>query len=214
MKTLIVISMLGIIAFRSYAIDPNDTSPSIASGFTLVEKRENIALYERWFMYDSLTKAREIKLIFEAKADIQTAVNLLRDESHSRQWNLRSSQFLVLREDNDQWVNYIRYDLPWPVSDHDCVLKYNLQMATNSKCLISFESGSHLHFPKTEKASRLSDIRGNWLMEQHRESIHIEYSVTTIPSSTLPRWVTDPIIRNNLLDTMVKFSNLLEKLTN
>jgi hypothetical protein len=218
MKTLLLINImvvmaLGASAEKSQRAQPVDV-PVSSSEFKLVEKRGDIALYERWFLYDSTTKAREIKVVFEVKADLQSAINLLRDETSSAKWNLHTSEFRILRENNDRWVNYIRYDLPWPVSDHDCVLRYNMQMPSASKCLIFFESGADGHFPVSDKFSRLSDIRGKWLFEEQRETIHIEYSVTTMPSSTLPRWVTDPIIRNNLLDMMTKFTRLLETINN
>src|ERR1044071_10127564 len=116
MKTLLCISMLVMMVFQTHAEEPkckpSEKSPVSASEFKLVEKRGNIALYERWFLYDSVTKAREIKLVFEVKAEMQSAINLLQDETRSDKWNLHSSQFRVLKEDDDQWINYVRYDLP------------------------------------------------------------------------------------------------------
>ncbi|HEY0741540.1 MAG TPA: hypothetical protein VGD40_08760 [Chryseosolibacter sp.] len=216
MKTLFLITtLIACIPAREIALHRTTPSDSpLSTDFTLVERRGNIALYERWFLYDSVTKAREIKLVFQVKTNLQSAVNLLRDEPNAHKWNLRTSQFRVVPDSDERWVNYIRYDLPWPLSDHDCVLQYNLQQPSSSTCIVSFETSSHSKFPKTEDASRLSDIRGRWLLKQHHDSVHIEYLVTTVPSSSLPRWVTDPIIRNNLLDTMVKFSKFLEALNN
>jgi hypothetical protein len=215
MKTLLLINLILVMALGSIAKDPDlfrpGNSPVTSPGFKLIEKRGNISLYERWFLYDSTVRAREVKVVFDVSANIQSAINLLRDETRSDKWNSHTSEFRIIRENNDRWVNYLRYDLPWPIADHDCVLKYNLDLQSESRCLISFESGSHVYFPVNPEIARLSDIRGQWKLEQQPTSIHIEYSVTTVPSRSLPRWMTDPIIRKSLLDMMVKFSTLLEK---
>lgn len=206
--------MLSVIAIDVCAAhsEPAPASDSPGSEFRLVEKRGNIALYERWFLYDSTTKAREIKVVFEVKATVQSAINLLRDETRSSKWNLHSSEFKILGGQESGWVNYIRYDLPWPIDDHDCVLQYKVTNSSPTSCTVSFESGQHGDFPEGKNISRLSNIRGQWQIDSQDGGIRIEYSVTTTPSRVLPRWVTDPIIRNNLLDTMVKFYNLIEKL--
>jgi hypothetical protein len=215
---ILLISVLVVMAFNTNAKKIQNAvkhgSPVAPSGFTLVQKREGIALYERWFPFDSTINAREIKIVFEARSSMGSAINLLRDESSSNKWNPNISKFRVMKEGTNQWISYIRYDLPWPVADHDCVLRYFLDMQSESKSLVSFESGSHRSFPAVSGTSRLADIKGTWQFAQQKESIHIEYSVTTKPSSTLPRWMTDPIVRNNLLDMMVKFRNVLEVINN
>ncbi|MGC1241633.1 MAG: hypothetical protein WA874_08595, partial [Chryseosolibacter sp.] len=54
------------------------------------------------------------------------------------------------------------------------------------------------------------DISGKWVFTKTVEGFLVEYYITTRPSSTLPTWLTDPIIRNNLAETLRSFSKILE----
>lgn len=217
MKSTALITLLLALVFnasaRKFQHSHEHDSAAASSDFILIVDKNDIKIYERWFAFDSTIKAREIKIVFDIHTRVQSAVDLLRDESQSLRWNPGSSQFRVV-QDGDQWTSYVRYDLPWPLSDQDCVLRYNFNARSDSNALINFESASHSYFPVSKDISRISDIRGKWRFTQERQSIHVEYYVTTTPSKSLPRWVTDPIIRNNLLDMMVKFRQLLEALNN
>jgi hypothetical protein len=39
----------------------------------------------------------------------------------------------------------------------------------------------------------------------------VTYIVSTRRSSKVPRWISDPLVRNNLFETMTAFKNTLEK---
>ncbi len=45
----------------------------------------------------------------------------------------------------------------------------------------------------------------------HSGNVKVTYLITTDRSREIPRWVSDPIVHNNLIKTMSKFKTLAEQ---
>jgi hypothetical protein len=117
--------------------------------------------------------------------------------------------YKIISKNENEWVTYIQYDLPWPMDHQDCVLQ-NIASNEDEKYIINFESIAHEIFPTSKNVIRIEDIKGKWMFKQTATGMVVEYSIATTPSPTLPRWITDPLVRNNLIDTMDEFRNILE----
>jgi hypothetical protein len=179
------------------------------TSFVLVKEDNGIALYERWYSIKPTQRAREIKATFKVKAHGLAAVDLIRDESQGRKWNRNTEAYKVIPENDNFWFGYIQYDLPWPVSDQDCVLQYNKNLSGNS-LLIEFKGAQHPSFPVQKRIERIGEINGKWIFTEQEGEVFVEYYISTTPSSTLPTWLTDPFIRNNLIETLLGFRQILE----
>jgi hypothetical protein len=179
-----------------------------SSGFVLVKKAHGIELYERWDATSNGEPAREVKAVFNVKRGASEVSSLIRDESKGMQWNKNACVYKVL-EENQRWVCNIQYDLPWPVSNQDCVLEYREEFS-DGRFVIAFNSIDHPSFPMQHEVIRIADVRGKWMLTKTDEGMKVEYFITTTPSETLPRWITDPIIRNSLLKSLVAFRTILE----
>lgn len=179
------------------------------ANFVLVRENDGIALYERWYSLNATQQAREVKATFQIKTNPYAAVALIKDEKRGTQWNRNTEAYKVLFESEDSWFGYIQYDLPWPVSNQDCVLQYSKYYSGNS-LQVDFKGTSHPSFPVQRKIQRIPEINGKWIFTESEEGIFVEYYITTTPSNTLPAWVTDPIIRNNLIETLTRFRSILE----
>ncbi|MCF3108647.1 hypothetical protein LL912_07640 [Niabella sp. CC-SYL272] len=179
--------------------------------FKLVKTSDGIALYERWVMHNG-NKVRELKVCFNvAAAGVSDVVSLLKDAGKGSSWNVRSSQYKVTKTPDERvWLNYIRYSLPWPMEDQDCSLKYfyNTTAAATGSHTIYFESVQH---PRFKNVTRLEGTSGKWVVDQleNRQS-RITYQILTNKSGTVPRWISDPIVYDNIITTMVRFKSLLQ----
>lgn len=178
--------------------------------FTLVKTSGDIALYERWITPEPHQSARQVKAMFTLRASPAAAVALLKDGSRGRMWNKNTNSYRVVDVRDDAWVGYIQYDLPWPVSNQDCVLQYQAAGDEDSM-VVTFEGTEHEQFPERKRVQRIEEIRGKWVFTKVDDGeVLVEYYITTYPSKTLPRWITDPIIRNNLIETVSAFRGMLE----
>lgn len=198
-----------MVFLQGNATEIHDAAPDTAE-FTLVKTSGDIALYERWISPEPNQSARQVKATFTLRASAAAAVALLKDGSRGRMWNKNTNSYKVVDVDSDSWVGYIQYDLPWPVSNQDCVLQYQATGDSDS-LVITFEGTEHEKFPERKRVQRIAEIQGKWVFTKlANDEVLVEYYITTHPSKSLPGWITDPIIRNNLIDTVDSFRAMLE----
>jgi hypothetical protein len=183
--------------------------PIDTADFTLVKTERGISLYERWYPITSTENARQIKATFTVRANSTDALSLLKDDSKGELWNKNTNDYRVVDVRGDSWVSYIQYDLPWPVKNQDCVLRYDTRESTDDVS-VTFQNTNHPAFPVKSRVQRIPEIEGKWIFKRSEDVLHVEYYIATTPSKTLPGWVTDPIIRNNLVETLHVFRKILE----
>jgi hypothetical protein len=182
---------------------------SDTTAFSLVKTSDGVSLYERWYSTAGGDRARELRARFFVKADPMAAVALIRDERRGTGWNTGTKIYRVVSSDSAAWLCHIEYNLPWPLSDQECVLLFNERF--EDRCVeVAFRGVDHPAFTARRNVQRIEDISGKWIFIRTQNGIAVEYFITTKPSSTLPAWVTDPIIRSNLISTLTSFRAILE----
>lgn len=183
-----------------------------AEGFTLVGQEKHISLFERWILSSQDMTVRELKAVFVVHSDIPAIVKLLQDGHRSARWNVNAADFKILKtEDDNHWISYTRYDIPWPLDDQDCCLSYRLSGDIN-RTIIDFRSTSSPYFPVTEDVERITGVRGKWILQKQKDNaIKVTYLITTDKSKKVPRWISDKIIHSNLYNTMAAFKAMAEQ---
>ncbi|WP_315820327.1 START domain-containing protein [Paraflavitalea speifideaquila] len=183
--------------------------------FKLVKQDEVLSLYERWIPGGQGEQVREIKAVFIVRSDVESVINLLIDQAKGKEWNTNARKYNVLHTGNrTNWITYTRYSVPWPFGDQDCCLSYNVhkESANPRMAVISFESALNNQFPVTTSVTRITGTKGKWLLEDAGYGhMKISYIVSSHRSKKVPRWIADPIVRNNLFTTMTTFKSILEK---
>lgn len=206
---LMVIAVCAGASLSEYFLEKNDQSKP-ASEFVLVKESQNVKLYERWFTMKSGERCREIKVECAIKVDMEAALSLIQNGSKAKDWNKGASVYRILPQKDHGWVSYIQYKLPWPIDNQDCVLQNKWQIISEDFAVVKFKSIRHDSFPEYQRVERIPYVEGRWVFTQSQSVTLAEYYITTIPNSRLPRMVTDPIIRNNLISTIDNFRSCLE----
>lgn len=181
-----------------------------SSEFELVKKDKGIALYERWYKMGSGELTREVKAVCHIDAPLDSAIALLKNESQAKNWNQGTHSVRILPQKGNNWVSYIQYNLPWPMENQDCVLQNTPQHISKDYKVIDFKTVEHEFFPEVKGVHRIPFIKGKWVFSQGNKGFTTEYYITTTPSTILPCYLIDPIIRNNLISTIDNFKSLLE----
>jgi hypothetical protein len=184
--------------------------------FTLVKQKGMVAIYERWITMPKSNppvKAREIKGEFTFNNSIYAALALIKDEKKIKQWqDLVSECKVYLKPDTTTWLEYSYFDIPWPVNDQDHFIEYKLHEKKPGHVLfITFETKSNDALaPPRENVTRMS-LAGSWTFEQITpKKTRATYRILSKPAK-IPTFVTDPVIRNNMITTLEEFIALLEK---
>jgi len=183
-------------------------------GFELVKDEDGILVYERWVTFPGSNPpitAREVKSEFFIRSTIQQALSLLKDESKIGSWQKHVSEFKVFPYSDSVWHEYSYHDIPWPVSDQDHFLQYTVQDPIETDgVFITFRTvQNEKKAPLRKNVSRMT-LSGSWYFQHAKGGkIKATYRILSMPGP-LPRLITDPVIRNNLMSTVRSFIDLLE----
>jgi hypothetical protein len=208
LKTVLLI-LTALITFPALPQTQND-------GFALVKEDGDIFIYERWTIFPKSSppvKAREVKGEFSVNSNIHDAIALLKDEKKIYEWQKHVTEFKVyLKSDTTWWEEYSYHDIPWPVSDQDHFLIYQVhKTSTPERVFITFETKvNNILAPVREDVTRMV-LSGSWLIEKiGPEKIKVTYSILSMPSH-IPRIFTDPVIRSNMMSTIKNYIRILEE---
>lgn len=180
------------------------------SAFTLVKEEKGIKLFERWVPLAGKPglEARELKTEFTVNASPAAVIALIRDDKRASQWQKNLAEYTVYRQaDTLVWHAYARHKIPWPVNDQDHYVQYKLAHSARLHT-IAFESIDSKRHPPYENVTRLI-LRGRWQIERlGAAQSKITYMVASNPLD-LPRPLTDPIVRDNMIRSMRALADLL-----
>ena len=183
-------------------------------GFQLVRNEDGILVYERWVTFprsDPSVTAREVKSEFYVRSNIRHALSLIRDESQIKSWQKHVSEFKIHRHSDSLWYEYSYHGIPWPVSDQDHFLEYTIMdPVERDGIFITFQTVVDEKLaPVREDVSRMT-LSGSWYLQELADGkIKITYRILSMPGN-LPRFITDPVIRSNLMSTVRNYIDILE----
>ena len=201
---MLLIGAVGIAGPAQAAKMPTPKPPVGDEEFKFIKERDGISLYERWFEVKPGLKVRELKAQFTVDAGTVANINVIKDESRAPNWMQSLDVFELLENQGTTWKTYVRYNIPWPMDDQDLVLSY-LQTNVEEGVLVAFQSDSDASHPVQNGVTRVEGVRGSWLFEPTGSKTRVTYKISTRNKSSLPRWITDPIVQDNLFDTMNSF---------
>jgi hypothetical protein len=187
--------------------------------FDLVKEDSPIFVYERWITFPGkvpAVKAREVKGEFLINTSMYKLVSILKDESKIKIWQKHVSDFKVHpQRDTTYWLEYSYHDIPWPVSDQDHFLRYDLvEKIPGKEIFIKFESVIDPKLAPVESGVTRMELSGSWRLEQlSPHQVKVTYRILSMPSS-IPRMFTDPVIRSNLMSTVKAVTKLAEGKSN
>jgi hypothetical protein len=205
-----------LLVFCLFLIGQVQAQVSEAEKFDLVKEEAPIFIYERWITFPGkvpAVKAREVKSEFLINASMYKILSILKDESKIKIWQKHVSDFKVYpQRDTTFWLEYSYHDIPWPVSDQDHFLRYDLVEKTPGKELfIKFESAIDPKLAPVESDVTRMELSGSWRLEQiSPQQVKATYRILSMPSS-IPRMFTDPVIRSNLMSTIKALTILAEE---
>lgn len=182
-------------------------------GFELVRDEDSILVYERWVAFpnsEPLTTAREVKSEFYIKGTVENALALLQDESKIFAWQKHVTEFKVYPRTDSLWYEYSYHDIPWPVSDQDHFLEYRIRHPAEDGTFITFHTVENKKLAPVRPGVSRMTLAGSWYLEEIPGGrVRATYRILSMPGN-LPRFLTDPVIRNNLMSTVRNYIDILE----
>lgn len=183
--------------------------------FTLVREEDSIFVYERWITFPDSNppqNAREVKSEFIVNASIPRAFSLLKNENKIMEWQKHVTEFKVYPLPTDTaWREYSYHDIPWPVSDQDHFLIYQIVKNEKDYMFITFNSVVDNKISPVRDGVTRMNLLGSWAFQKLDDGrVKVTYLIISQPSS-IPRMFTDPVIRRNLVSTVKAYIQILEE---
>lgn len=180
--------------------------------YEIVMKDERITLYERWvFFLDTNIKGREIQGIFETSASMDKMLTTVVDETRIREWQTNIIKYTYIPGSDSIWHTYSLYKMPWPLNKQDYLLKYTLRKLTDNLMVLSFQDSLDEQLAPLNKNVDRKPTIGQWQFEKlSNGKTHVIYTIVTKPTG-YPRFITDPIVRNNLMSIINSLVEVAEK---
>jgi hypothetical protein len=181
--------------------------------FVLVKKDKNISIYEKWIKVDNTRYARQLKAEFMVNASIDKVVSVLKDVKNTTQWMKSAKTYYLLKKiDQNNWYSYVQFSIPWPLNNQDCIIKFEVLPASSAKRTEIRLTGVPNYLKEYKNVTRISDMEGSWILNNKGiKSTSVEYYIFSKQKPTFPRWITDPIMRNNMISTMNAFREIVNK---
>ena len=204
--------MFGLIVMTMVLPSFTDLVPSEEKDFELIFEKNSVQVLERWNADAGGKEHRELKAVLNVRANHDALVAAVREKRKGLLWMQRVAQLESLPGGRSgQWRTYIRYGLPWPARDHDCVLSYQQAQPREGHTVVTFQSTQMTDYPPQKGVHRILGLSGRWEFSAQADSSYkVAYYVQTADSSPIPRFILDPLVRSNLLSTMEAFREVVE----
>ncbi|HLO60919.1 MAG TPA: hypothetical protein VK179_19365 [Bacteroidales bacterium] len=190
----------------------NDPGPK----FTVIKESKGVTLSSRWRTTSSNSKTRELKAEFYVSANPEVVLALIKNAGMAKNWMKNLSEYSIVKlESENSWYAYIQYNIPWPLNNQDCIIRYNYIRSKDGKNYELNLQGYPSYLPRREGVERISHMVGSWKLSKGSGSdCRVEYTVYSEQKPVFPRWATDPLIQKNLIDTMASMRELSEEMMN
>lgn len=210
MKTAISILLFWAVA-SSFATEPvgkpaTHGTSELANPYELVRQENNISIYSRWIQVDEERSARQVKVTFVVNAPAEQALSVLTNDSSFTSWMGGTRDYRRVHTiDSGNWYSYIQFSIPWPLKDQDCIIHYEVRVNSDHYKEILLH-GEPDYLAAVDGVTRICHMEGTWkLVSAGPNRTLIEYIIFSRQASSFPRWITDPIIQNNMIRTMTAF---------
>lgn len=189
-------------------------SPKTNTGYTFIKTEKSIFLSSRELSLPDNRTTREIRAELVVNADASTVLKVITNEQYAKSWMQSVKEFSTLRRVNENdWFAYVQYEVPWPLSDQDCIIRYRCLESKNGNQYVLSLNSSPDYIPLKPGIQRITHLCGSWTITGEGSSgCRVVYTVYSEQKPKYPRWATDPIIQNNLVNTLASMKEMSENI--
>jgi len=171
------------------------------------KKGEGVDISYRWLSFGDTLKTREIASSFVADGNVADVLMNLRSQEAMKQWNNGVRDLNLLRDEDSTWITHIVYDIPYPLSQQDLVIK-NTIVKKDDFTIIQVNALPEFIEPIND-VNRQRFYVGQWKLQPMQEGkTEVSFSAVSFSKSKIPRFIRDPIIQYKLLNSFIKLKEL------
>lgn len=156
--------------------------------------------------------APEVRGTVILDAPLGEVLAVLRDVGRYAEFMPKVSRSELLAGGGDEAIGYVRYALPWPMSDRDSVGRYTVERRGDA-VLFRAEAMDHPRWPRGAGVVRLDSLRLSWTLEpvpgDGKPRTRVVYTTFVDLGGNLPRFARDRVANE---EAPLVFAALRERL--
>ena len=160
---------------------------------------------------DAKYKAVKVECTFKGTYDKLIAV--LSNVTHNAEWVYNSKKNIVLKKNHSQdFIYYTETNFPWPLSNRDAVIHFNINTDSLPKFLTISGVGEPKLVPEMFDKVRVPHYAAKWKITMPTsQTLSISYVLEADPGGSVPSWLANLFVDKGPFET---FKNLRQKLIN
>jgi len=208
MKEILLTLLFAVLGTMVLIADPTLNE----SDYKLLRAENDIVLSSREIKLPANYSVRELRAVFMVTGNAETLLQVLSDEKLTVQWMKGVKEFSVVSRNNgNEWLAYVQYQIPWPLRNQDCVIRYKCKSLENGDGYVLNLSSISDYLPEKPGIERITHMSSRWAISQvNIGKCRVEYTVYSEQKPRYPRWAIDPVIQNNLISTLASLRELAE----
>lgn len=177
--------------------------------WTLKKQENNISVFTRSLPGKSF---KEYKAVTKIQCSLESVLDeLLTAPQYSAEFMPGISY--SIKEEDRKHLFYAYQDLPWPLRDRDVVSQLTVEMLSKDTYKLTI-SGAPEALPEKEKALRIHDLTGFWLLERDGTTIKVTQQLYVDPEGSLPAIVVNGLLVDGPFKTFLQLRQKLDEQAN
>lgn len=175
----------------------------------LAKEKDGVTVFTRNIQNEQL---KEFKAVAEVKTNLHTLFTKIKDFKGYPNWvNDCEESYLVEKVSNQNLIYYIKFNTPWPVSDRDAVINFNIIEQTADRIEIQLTNLPE-RVEEKNKVVRMPKFNASWVLEKIGEN---KVKVTHIgfgdPGGSIPTWLANASVVDGPIATIANLINIVDE---
>lgn len=194
-----------LLVFSAFLVTQN----SRAQEWELKKERKGVKVYTR---DTGASDLKEYKALMLVKTSIDKVLGIIIDGDNLWKWNYRTTASKIVKTlSEDEFVFWIKNDLPWPLKDRDHLSRIKVTREENGSIIIHISPETMYSIPGTEDTIRLHDFEGRWILVTQGEYVEITQEMRGDPGGSIPAWLINTVLISAPYNSFLNLKELLEK---
>jgi len=133
---------------------------------------------------------------YKVKTKIQASVQEVYEQvidfdENLKYMELADSLAFLDHQKNKRYINYMRFDMPWPVTNREMVMDMHVEILENRIRLVSDDLPNYVE--KNEEYVRIKDFHEEWSIKENENTKSTQVTIIgwVNPGGNIPTWIVN-----------------------
>ena len=185
---------------------------AVKSQWTKPKMRDSIAIDYRKLELGEDLVTRQIRVSCKlTNTCLDSIMSAVQNQKKVVCWNESISEATMLLDSSESWITHHLFDIPYPFPKLDLVSKYQMHTKQGTHCVNSVSVPDYI--PEVPDVRREIYSYSQWtITPDGKNQFDVTFSVITLASSSIPRFLKDPIVQNTLFNSFENLSMMVNSL--